>query len=74
MVCILAGGLKTIPSGLVATLELRILPAAEFGTASVHTGQGLAVLPGLQSDPIPAAEGAVTIRAGSDKSPPKRKG
>jgi len=67
LVCILAGGLKTIPDGVVARLRLRILPTARPGTAQVETTRGIAVLLGLKEVALPAAATTVTVHRDKEK-------
>jgi hypothetical protein len=67
-VCILAGGLKTIPNGVVALLRLRILPDARTGTAEVKTERAVAVLPGLKEALLPPTAAIVTINARNRKN------
>jgi hypothetical protein len=66
LACILAGGLKTIPNGVVALLRLRILPDAPTGATQVNAGHAVAVLPGLKEVALPSAEATVTVRPASD--------
>ncbi len=62
LVCILAGGLKTIPNGVIALLRLRILPEAPPGPATVRADRGIAVLKGLKQVQLPPVETVVTVR------------
>ena len=72
LTCIVGGGLKTIPNGVVALLRLRILPDAPTGPAPVNTARGVAVLPGLKEVLLPAAKTIVTVRPASDASASKK--
>jgi hypothetical protein len=61
LTCILAGGLKAIPNGVIAVLRLHIRPDATPGKEKVSIAGGVAVLQGLKEVPLSPAEGIVTV-------------
>jgi hypothetical protein len=65
MVCILAGGLKQIPNGVVALLRLQVLSSAGPGPALLRTERGIAVMKGPETIPLAPAEAVVTVRQAS---------
>jgi hypothetical protein len=73
LVCILAGGLKTISNGIIGRVRLRILPEAAPGAAPVHTDRGIAVLKGLKQIPLPPAETLVAVRRAPEAPHPGKK-
>jgi hypothetical protein len=71
LACVLAGGLKVIPNGVVAVLRLEIPAEAKPGPASIRTGRGIAVLKGPKEIPLAPVERVVTVRPPSPHPPPK---
>ena len=66
LLCLLVGGIKSIPSGVIGTMRLQILPDAPPGPAQVRTGGGLGVLKGTKEVSLPPTNTVVSIRPLSD--------
>ena len=62
ILCVLYGGQKPIPNGVVAKLDFRIAPRASAGQVHIKVDKGLAVSVDLKRTTIPAAEGIITVR------------
>jgi hypothetical protein len=60
--CILAGGLKQMPSGVVAVINFRVRPHAELGACTVRTSGALAVTKDGKQHALAPSEADVTIR------------
>jgi hypothetical protein len=61
-VCIASGGLKPIPNGVIALLNLRISPVARSGPQRLHV-RGTAVYKDLKETPFREVQPVVSIRA-----------
>jgi hypothetical protein len=61
--CVLAGGLKSIPSGAIVLLTLKIPEKVQTGTARIRVEHALGVTRDLKELSIDPAEGAVNVRA-----------
>jgi hypothetical protein len=61
--CVLAGGLKSIPGGVIALLTLKIPERAQTGTARIRLEHALGVTFDLRELPIDSAEGVINVRA-----------
>ncbi len=59
--CIASGGLKAIPDGVFARLNLRISPEARIGPQPVRV-KGIAISKDLTETPLNSVEAAVTVR------------
>jgi hypothetical protein len=61
--CVLAGGLKSIPSGVIVLLTLKIPERVQTGTARIRLEHALGVTSDLKELRIDSAEGVVNVRA-----------
>jgi hypothetical protein len=62
-ICLLYGGLKPIPNGVIAVLRFGVPSDAPPGPARIRIDQGLAVTRDLKRTVLDAVEAVVTIRA-----------
>ena len=61
--CVLAGGQKSIPSGVITLLTLKISERAQTGTARIRLEHALGVTRDLKELHIDPAEGVINVRA-----------
>jgi hypothetical protein len=60
--CILAGGQKPVPAGMIVLLSVKIGPSARAGTSRIRLQNAVGVTADLKQVPIEAAEGELTVR------------
>ncbi len=73
IVCILAGGVNTIPNGVIGRLQVRIPPGSPAGPAPVRIERGILLVKGLRQIPLPPIETVVKILSGSEEPDPAGK-
>ena len=61
--CLLTGGLKSIPSGVIVLLTLKLPERVQTGPARIRLEHALGVTRDLKELPIDSAEGVVNVRA-----------
>jgi hypothetical protein len=60
--CILAGGLKVIPNGTIATIQFHVRQHAEAGSATVRVSNAVAVTKDLKEHELQPCQADVTIQ------------